>query len=1051
MRLVVSIVVIACSLLLSACFNQDPKLKLLPDDENRIVFNRDIRPILNKNCTGCHGGVGKQSGVSFISHEDVLARGHSGRLTVVPGDPDASGLIERVESTDPNLRMPYKAPPLKPQEIAMLRQWIAEGAHWQEHWAFEKPIKYQAPTLPDNSLVNNEIDQFIQAKLFDKGLKPSPKADKASLLRRVTLDLTGLPPTLEQIEHFVNDESSTAYDKYVDSLLASPRFGERWASLWLDLARYADTKGYTWDKYRATWPYRDWVIKAFNDNKSYKDFIIEQLAGDLLPNRSVDNLVATAFHRQTPANDEGGTDDEEFRVVSVMDRTATTWSVLNGITMNCVQCHAHPYDPINHDEYYKFYSFLNTTLDADKVNDTPHLKYASNPELRTTAFQLQEEMLALKQQIAKQGYEVYQAVNWQLLDIAEGKIDELAAVKLNRDYLQNKADKIEDKSTWKYKNTLEQVENLNKVIQQLADKPLVDLALKDGEVYETSEALAASAIYNLKTVTTINPSQKPPATITALRFMVQGLNPNTSPHTPEVGYKLSQAKVWHVKADGSEQALDFSSVIVGNSQVLAEQLPKLNQVYAARIKQHGDISRPLNKNDNMSSALALQAPHLFNPRWSVAVLAEPIALQAGEYLRIDAYRLNQKVRRLSIATTDDKIWSSVAKDEQRVAKITRYVELSKQLAQISTINMPVLYEQDAWDQRGTALFGRGNFLAKEGELLAPDTPKLFPVFDAKKRDRLAMANWFFKPEQPLTARVAVNRFWHALFGRGIVSTLEDFGSIGEPPSHPELLDWLALTLQNDMQWDIKALLKLIVTSHTYQQSAKITSQLGEQDPTNTWLARGPQQRLTAEMVRDQALLASGLMNRKMGGKGVMPPQPDNIWGRKGVTIKDWKNAHGEDRYRRAVYTFIKRQYYYPSFETFDMESRELSHARRIPTNTPLQALVTLNDPVYHEAAQALAKLMLNQYNGGLATNIATNTETNKETANNMPATTNGRVEIAINLGFKRLLSRNANQAEMKTLKHTLTLAEQEVGTGNDLASWTAIASVLLNLDIALTR
>ncbi|MCF2947871.1 PSD1 and planctomycete cytochrome C domain-containing protein [Paraglaciecola aquimarina] len=994
-----------------------------PDQVITISFNKDIRPILNENCTGCHGGVGKQSGVSFIYREEALGRGHSGRLTVVPGDPDASGLIERIESKDPNIRMPYKAPPLKPEQIALLRQWIEEGAEWEEHWAFEKPTAQAIPQSIDESKVNNEIDLFIQQSLHEQRLTPADKAEKGVLLRRLSLDLTGLPPTLDELNAFLNDESPEAYNKQVDRLLASKHFGERWASMWLDLARYADTKGYTWDKYRDTWPYRDWVIDAFNQNKPYNDFVIEQLAGDLLPNRTVDNMIATAFHRQTTSNDEGGTDDEEFRTVSILDRVSTTWSVLNGVTMNCVQCHAHPYDPIEHEEFYSFYSFLNTTQDSDKSNDVPHLKYAVDPTKRQQAFDIQEQLIQIKENIAYQAVKLNDQVDWEKLDIESGKIDELTALIKNRDYIQKQIDQADDKKSWKYGQWQLKVKRLNEDIAAIQDQPLAILGIKNGEVYETSEGLAASAIYKLK----VNSQLK---NISALQFLVAGLDPEIAPHTPEAGYKVNEIKVWHVKPDGSEQPISFAGIVVGNTEVLDGQLSKLFSLHKQREKQGLKPNQPLAEGDSMGSAIALSASHLFNPRWSVAVLAEPIALENGDYLKVDVHRLDQKVRHLAISATTNNDWLKLTADPDRLANINRYTELKPQLSNIASIDVPVMYQQDSWDQRGTALFGRGNFLAKEGELLEPATPKLFPAFEPDSSvDRLAMAKWFFKEDQPLTARVAVNRFWHTLFGRGIVETLEDFGSIGEKPSHPELLDWLAIQFQQDLQWDMKQLIRLLVTSHTYQQKSKITEQLQEQDPNNVWLARGPMQRLTAEMVRDQALLVSGLLTTKMHGKPVMPPQPDNVWGRKGVKIKDWKTAKGEDRYRRAVYTFIKRQYAYPSFETFDMESRELSHARRIPTNTPLQALVTLNDPVYHEAAQSLAELMLEVYKVSPSQNK----------------------QAAIRHGYQLVLSQMPDEDTLNILSEALDMAYAEVEQGDDKNAWTAVASILLNLDNALTR
>ncbi|MGJ8681290.1 PSD1 and planctomycete cytochrome C domain-containing protein [Paraglaciecola sp.] len=1003
--------------------------------EPKISFNRDIRPILNENCTGCHGGVGKQSGVSFIFREEALGRGHSGRLTVVPGNPDASGLIERIESKDPAIRMPYKAPPLKPEQIALLRQWIKEGAHWQEHWAYQAPKKPALPTVKTMEKINNPIDLFVQAKLVEKklaekklaekNLQPADITNKAGLLRRASLDLIGLPPTLDELNHFLADESEQAYQKQIDRLLASQHFGERWASVWLDLARYADTKGYTWDKYRETWPYRDWVINAFNQNKSYKDFVIEQLAGDLLPERTVDNMIATAFHRQTTSNDEGGTDDEEFRVVSIVDRVSTTWSVLNGVTMNCVQCHSHPYDPIQHDEFYKFYSFLNTTRDADKFDDAPHLKYAKDPQKRSQAFELQEQLIEIQHQLAKQAQETNQTLNWNKLKLISGEIDELTVVTQRRDNFQQKIDKGDEKQKWKIKQWQQKVDSYNQDIARLTGQANISLGLKDGEVYETSEGLAAQAIYKLKLALDDENQQQ---SVSAIQFLVAGLNPSSTSHTPEAGYKVDKVEVWHVDAGGSEHKVQFAGMVVGNTEVLDGQIGKLANLHRNRIKQGRAATEPLVKDDKMGSAIALSAAHLFNPRWSVAVLAEPLVLKPGESLRVDVHRLDAKVRHLKISASDSAAWRTLINDSSRLENIQAFAQLKSELNEITKIDVPVMYQQDSWDQRGTALFGRGNFLAKEGPLLTPDTPKLFPEFGVNTpKTRLAMAKWFFKPEQPLTARVAVNRFWHTLFGRGIVETLEDFGSIGQKPSHPELLDWLALTFQNDLKWDVKALIRLMVTSHTYQQQSQISKSVQQQDPNNVWLARGPMQRLSAEMVRDQALLASDLLSTKIGGVPVMPPQPDNIWGRKGIKIKDWKNAEGADKYRRAVYTFIKRQYAYPSFETFDMESRELSHARRIPTNTPLQALVTLNDPVYHEAAQALADIMLQDLQR------------------------HGEKAKAIQVGFRRVLTREPKQSELEVIQQALTAAYQDVGDQEHKGAWTAVASILFNLDSALTR
>src|SRR5215469_6326397 len=387
--------------------------------DNEVHFSRDIRPILNQNCMPCHGGVRQKNGVSFLFREEALGTGKSGKRTIVPGKPDESELIARITSSDPDVRMPYHAAALPPQQIDLLRRWIKQGAKWEDHWAFVPPKPQAVPVVKHSEWPRRPLDLFVLARLEKEGLSPSPEADKSVLLRRVSFDLTGLPPTPEEQASFLADSSPNAYEKQVDRLLASPRYGERWASMWLDLARYADTKGYEKDEERpGVWPYRDWVIDAFNRNVPYDRFVIAQLAGDLLPDATFEDKIATSFHRQTPVNDEGGTDDEEFRTVAVMDRSATTWSVLNGLTMNCVQCHSHPYDPIRHVEYYKSLAFFNTTQDADLPEDTPVLRVPKDRARYGEAAQLQQELAKLRSQVVSEGRQLEQQSQWSPSPIA---------------------------------------------------------------------------------------------------------------------------------------------------------------------------------------------------------------------------------------------------------------------------------------------------------------------------------------------------------------------------------------------------------------------------------------------------------------------------------------------------------------------------------------------------------------------------------------------------------------------------------------------------------
>jgi hypothetical protein len=635
------------------------------NSSQKVDFNTQIRPILNEKCLSCHGGVKKNGGLGLRFREEALAPAESGLAAIVPGDPNASELMVRVLHHDPEERMPLDQEPLNAEEIALLRSWIAEGAEWDEHWAFVPP---QPQVLPSSSSdwIRNQIDAWVWDKLEQAGIEPSAPADKEILIRRLSLDLTGLPPSPREVQDFLDDDSPEAYEKLVDRLLASPHFGERWASMWLDLARYADSQGYQKDRFRSMWRYRDWVIKAFNEDKPFDQFTIEQLAGDMLAAPTVDQMIATAFHRNTMSNDEGGTDDEEFRVTAVIDRVNTTMEVWQGITIGCVQCHHHPYDPFEQQEFYELYAYFNTAMDSDRSDDFPRLK------------------------------------DW-----------------------------------------------------------------------------------------------------------------------------------------------------------LSEQ----------------------------------------------------------------------------------------ERDEQ-----------TEWLAELSQDKTPIMLDLPLDSSRTTRIFERGNWLV-HGDTVWPGVPQtLGPMPEDYPANRLGLAQWLMSEHNPLTSRVIVNRFWEQLFGRGLVPTLEDFGTQGEAPYHQALLDYLAIAFREQHQWSVKSLLKQIAMSATYRQASDIIPQMAERDPDNQMLARGPRFRLSAEQVRDQALAVSGLLSRKQYGPSVMPPQPKGTW-QVIRNVMRWRPSEGEDRYRRGLYTFWRRSSPFPSMLTFDSPSRELCVSRRIRTNTPLQALVTLNDSSFVEASVALADRM----------------------------------------------------------------------------------------------
>jgi Protein of unknown function (DUF1553)/Protein of unknown function (DUF1549)/Planctomycete cytochrome C len=993
--------------------------------DEEVHFSREVRPILNQNCMPCHGGVRQKNGVSFLFREEALGTGKSGKRTIVPGKPDESELIARVSSSDPDTRMPYHAPPLSPQQIDLLRRWIKQGAKWEDHWAFVAPKPQALPAVRDGHWPRQPLDRFILARLEKDSLSPSLEADESALLRRVSLDLTGLPPTPDEQASFLADSSPNAYERQVDRLLNSPHYGERWASMWLDLARYADTKGYEKDMERpGVWPYRDWVIDAFNRNVPYDRFVITQLAGDLLPDATFEDQIATSFHRQTPVNDEGGTDDEEFRTVAVMDRSATTWSVLNGLTMNCVQCHSHPYDPIRHTEYYKSLAFFNTSQDADLPEDTPVLHVPKDKARYPEAARLQQQLVQLLSEVVSRGREFEQRSQWSPLRIvsatasaalaSQWEASELAhhLADLSRERLSPKKEKEQRKG-------LQQaIAEAHKRAQAEVGKE-TQLSIANGDL-QVGSGISGKQAFELTAKVDV-------PVITALRIEVYPTNSEVACHTPELGFIADRIDAWVTSARGQVRKIAFRCLVPDSQSSLESALG--NAIESKRELTHDPGANGFQT-----------VPNLFHTRWVVGVLDKPIKLSPGSQIKLRLTQTEQiddkpaLVRRAHLSVNGDESWQNLANDIGWNGKLTQLTKLSRELKKIPTVPLPIMAEEPDYDQRTTLEFERGNFLTKIGPPLVPDVPGIFPRLpEGAPRNRLTLANWFFAPGQPLTARTAVNRYWEQLFGTGIVETLENFGSVGEEPSHPELLDWLALHFQNDLHWDMKALLRELVTSATYRQSAKATPALLERDPHNRLLARGPQQRLTAEMVRDQALLASGLLSDKMGGPPVMPPQPAGVWN---TVYNDsvWKDATGPDRYRRAIYTYIKRTSSYPSFLTFDASDHDTSLARRIPTNTPLQALVTLNDPVYYEAAKALAQRMIAEKRS---------------------------VDARIRYGAQLVLSRDPTDLELAALRAlfqkavampSLQPAAATVqGNSRELTAMTAVASVLINLDASLTR
>jgi hypothetical protein len=991
----------------------------------RVDFTRDVRPILARHCYPCHGPDENQRKAKLrLDLKDHAFAEYEGGRPFVAGSVEESEALRRVTSDDPTERMPPggKDKRLLPEQIAALRTWVEQGASWQTHWAFEKPVKRPLPEVNDRSWTRNPIDSFVLARLEREAMKPAPEADRATLVRRVCLDLTGLPPTPELAAAYFADPAPDAYERLVDRLLRSPAYGERWARMWLDLARYADTKGYEKDLKRTIWRYRDWLIDAFNSDMPYDRFGTEQLAGDLMPGAGAGQILATAFHRNTLTNDEGGTDDEEFRIAAVKDRVDTTAQVWMGLTLGCAKCHTHKYDPIGQTEYYKFYAFFNQTADNDRHDDSPAEPFP------TRADQARIDELRAKIGRLEAG-------------LVEPTPERLAALK--------RWENAQARSAWTTLEPKTSAASSGSAMKTLADRSI--LVAGPGPATET---------YTL--------SFAPKAgLLTALR-----LEAIPDPSLPKGGVGRSPGDGNFVLSGitGELRAKDGTTLPL-----------KLARAEADFAQDNFPVAHALQNPDPKKHGWAV-SPRQAEPHQAVFHLAEPAHLETGSVLlvRLDhQYEVGNRgfsLGRFRIAATGASSPSAGPEPPAAIAEILKIPAGERTDAQTRTllshhaatapetrsardeiaglkketetilaaVRTPITRELPEGKRRVTKVHRRGNFL-DQGEPVEPSTPSSFPPLpkDAP-RNRLGVAMWLFSAENPLTARVEVNRHWSQFFGRGLVETLEDFGSQGQPPSHPELLDWLACEFR-ESGWSMKRLCRLIVTSATYRQSSRVSPEELRKDRVNRRLGRGPRFRLEAEMIRDSALSVAGLLSPKLHGPSVMPHQPEGIW-RSTYNTDRWMLSHGDDRYRRGLYTFIKRTSPYPALMTFDAPSREVCTVRRITTNTPLQALVTLNDPAYVEAAQALARRTVRE--GGLS------------------------VRERIGHGLRQALVRSPESREIEALAalhdrrltHYLDHPEEAVKLATDplgplpsgwdaaeLAALTSVCNVILNLDEFLTR
>ena len=979
--------------------------------ENSISFNRDVRPILSANCFSCHGpdGEARKANLRLDIREGALTD-LGGYRALEPGKVEKSEIIQRVESHDEDDVMP---PPdsgrkLTESERKILREWVANGGEYETHWSLIAPTKTKLPTVKDSKWPLHPLDHFVLGKLEKEGMSPSPDADRYRWIRRVSLDLTGLPPTPEETDRFLADKDKNAHEKVVDRLLASPAYGEHWARMWLDLARYADTKGYEKDRHRNIWLFRDWVIQAFNEDMPYDRFTTEQLAGDLLPNPTPEQLVATAFHRNTMTNDEGGTDNEEFRVAAVKDRVDLTVQVWMGLTMGCAKCHTHKYDAITQKDYYRFYAYFNQTEDNDHSNDAP--TYRVMPQGNRARHEM------LKNQLAEQSARLEKRT----------KTDHAAL----RGWLEKQKSLGEQ---WAVLTPGKALSNQGAKLAILDDQSVLASGKSPAkDEYIITGKLAPGRYTSLRLDALTHPSMGnrhgPGRNAKDPNFV---LNEFTIEYVPAGKTSGRQLKIREGLADFEQQNWPLKGAFDGNPKTGWAISPGFGQDHLARFT----LNEPLEIAPG--DALRIRLSQKYGSQLCFGRIRIYGGLPGSETRTLDemqtAMLISLAGEELTLARADLAGKLCAVTDSETEALKKQIASLKAEISALekTSTTIPIMREKPSGKQRITRVHKRGNFL-DQGEEVHYGLPALFSSSTDLPQNRLGVAQWLMARENPLTARVLVNRIWARLFGVGIVETEEDFGSQGLLPSHPRLLDWMAVEL-SEGGWSIKGLLRTITLSRTYRQDSRIPPQSLAQDPRNRLLGRGPRFRLSAEMVRDQSLAASGLLTHKLGGPSVMPPQPPGIW-KSTYSGEKWKTATGPDRYRRGLYTYLKRTSPHPAMISFDAGSGEVCQIRRIRTNTPLQALITLNDEAYLEAAGALAVLM-------------------KKSSE--------KLDAQITLGFRRVLVRPPEPKELERLIALYHQLKPEMSGQQDLLtsanlkegdpSLVAIASVLLNLDEALMK
>jgi Protein of unknown function (DUF1553)/Protein of unknown function (DUF1549)/Concanavalin A-like lectin/glucanases superfamily/Planctomycete cytochrome C len=1042
-----------------------------------VEFNRDIRPILSDKCYTCHGP-DKERRLSKVRFdiETEAKQDLGGRFAIVPGDPAKSEMIRRITAAEPARRMPpvSSGRTLTSNEIQLLQTWIAQGAKWERHWSFIPPRRRPLPEVKNRSWARNEIDYFVLKRLEQEGYSPAAEADRAMLIRRASLDLTGIPPTPAEVDAFLNDRSPNAYETVVDRLLKSPRYGERMAARWLDAARYADTNGYQTDAERYMWRWRDWVIDAYNRNLPFDQFALQQIAGDMLPNATLDQRIATGFNRNHRGNGEGGIIPEEYAVEYVVDRVDTTSTVFLGLTLGCARCHDHKYDPFAQKEFYQLFAYFNNIPERGKANkygnSAPMIQAPTVAEQaklkeidqRLTSAQKHFDSLAPEISSAQRSWETSLnksvASNWSLPH------DLMAYFPLDGDLTNPvKVERQPASSMVVYSPAAESsgpppkkpVEpEFQDGQPQFAPGRITQAVSFDGKRFVLAGDIGNFGFQDRFTLSAwIYPTAGTGAIITRTKDVEEEtgyglylkdakLQANLILRWLDDGARVETVKPielnkWqHVMLtyDGSRMAEGIRIYVDGRPQEVTVYLDDVNQNFSTRDPMRiGAGGGPGNRFHGQIDDVRIYNVALSPKDAAIVATGESI----GEIASIPSARRseaqNEKIALYFLET------SAPAPVQQAWRALT---DVRRQKDQFLDSLATVMVMQERETPRDTFVLIRGAY-DKPGDKVTPGVPGVLPALPhGVPNNRLGFARWLIDPSNPLTARVAVNRFWQMYFGTGLVKTVEDFGSQGEWPSHPELLDWLATEFVRT-GWDIKAMQRLIVTSATYRQSAKTTPEILQKDPENRLLAHASRFRLSAEVIRDQALAASGLLVEQLGGPSVKPYQPAGLW--KELSGQDYVQDKGDKLYRRSLYTFWKRSSPPPSQMNFDAAGRETCVVRETRTNTPLQALDLMNDVTYLEASRKLAERVMHER--------ASADERMVQAFRLVTARRPSPQEMSVlREAFSNYLAdyRRDPEAAKKLVSQGESARDEKLDV-SELAAYSALASLVLNLDETITK